>query len=168
MYTVGMQPGEVYTEKRAIKGDCPSVGTRGVDGSGREFILVKVGASQNLTNGMAIVLNTSDYLTTLGTAAVAGIPNLGPVAIAYCSVTASTSMLIWAQVYGLCQIAIFAASASALPGAAVKFAADGTITAVGITTASAYIAGMNCAATNSVISSPVGKVFLNYPKAISG
>lgn len=168
MFIIGMQPGEVYTEKRALRGECPSVGTVGMDSSGREFIMVKVGSGQNLTNGLAVVLNTSNYLTTLGTAATAGVPNLGPVAFVWCSITASTSTLVWAQVYGLCNFATFAASGSALPGAAVKFAADGSITSVAVTSASAYIAGVNCAATNSVISSAVGSVFLNYPKAISG
>jgi hypothetical protein len=168
MYTVGMRPGEVYTTTRAIRGACPSVGTRGVDSQGREFIMVMVGASQNLTNGLAVSFSTSDYLTTLGTVPGGGVPNVGFVGIVCASITASTSTLVWAQVYGLCNYAVFGASASALPGAAVKFGADGGLTAVGVTTASAYIAGITCAATNSVITTAVSKVFLNYPKAIGG
>jgi hypothetical protein len=168
MYMVGMRPGEVYSETRAKRGACPNPGTRFVDSQGREFIMVKVGASQNLTNGMAVCIQAGDFLTTVGTVPGAGVPNIGMVGIVQCSITASTSHLVWAQVYGLCQNAIFAASASALPGAAVKFAADGKLTAVGVTTASAYIAGINCVATNSVIDSPVGQIFLNYPKAIGG
>lgn len=168
MFAVGMRPGEVYTEQRALRGACPSVGTTFMDGAGRAFVMLKVGSGQNLTNGLAVVYNTVNYNTVLGTAAAAGVPNLGPVAIIQCSITASQSQLVWAQIYGLCQNAVFDASGSALPGAAVKFGANGAINAVAVTTASAYIAGINCAATNSVINSAVSSIFLNYPKAISG
>lgn len=168
MFMVGMRPGEVYSESRALKGACPSVGTTGMDGSGRVFIMLKVGASQNLTQGLAVVYSTTTYATILGTAAAAGVPNLGPVAIIYASITASTSQLVWAQIYGLCTTAVFEASGSALPGAAVKFGANGALTSVAITTASAYIAGCNCAATNSVVTTAVSSIFLNYPKAIGG
>ena len=176
MFTVGMRPGEVYTEARATKGACPPVGTRGTDSSGNQFILLKVGASQNLTNGLAVVWKANSYLTVLGTAAAAaGVPNLGQVAIVQCSITASLSCLVWAQIYGLCTNAVFAASGSATPGAAVRFDADGALTAVSPVLASAtatanasysWILGMNCAATNSVINSPVGKLFLNFPTAV--
>lgn len=168
MFTVGMMPGSVLSTTDRLRGKGVTLGTRGVDSSGREFIAVMVGASQNLTNGLVVTVNASNYLTTLGTAATAGVPNLAMVGVVYCSITASTSQIVWMQVYGLATNVTFAASASALPGAALKFAADGSVTAVGVTTASSYIAGMHCAATNSVISSAVGSVFLNYPKAISG
>lgn len=173
MFTIGMRPGEVYTEQRAVRGACPAVGTRGTDSSGNIFILLKVGASQNLTNGLAVTFNVQTLLTTLGTAALAsGVPNIGPVAIVHCSVTASTSSLVWAQIYGNCAVAVFSASASALPGAAVRFGANGALTSVSPVLASAsatagatfsVIAGLTCAATNSVINSPVAKVFLNFP-----
>lgn len=166
MFAIGMRPGEVYSEARALRGSCPSVGTRFTDSSGREFIMVKVGAAQNLVNGHAVTFSTSNYLTTLGTAAGAGVPNVGFVGIVQCTITASTSQLVWAQVYGLCTNALFEASGSALPGAAVKFGANGNLTAVAVTTASAYIAGITCAATNSVVGA--GSVFLNYPKAVGG
>ncbi len=168
MYAIGMRPGEVYTEARQTKGACPAVGTTFMDSNGCAFTLVKVGASQNLTNGLAITIPASDYKTVLGTVPGGGVPNIGLVGIVCCSITASTSTLVWAQVFGLCNYAVFAASGSALPGAAVKFAADGGLTAVSVVTASAYIAGITCAATNSVVTTAVSKVFLNYPKAIGG
>jgi hypothetical protein len=167
MFAIGYRPGEVYTETNFLQGKCPALGTTFMDGNGKAYTLVKVGAAA-LTNGLAVVINANTWTTVLGTAAAAGVPNLGQVGLAICSITASTSQIIWMQVFGRCDFATFAASASALPGAAVKFAADGSLTAVGVTTASAYIAGMTCFATNSVISSPVGSVFLNYPKAIGG
>lgn len=167
-FAIGMNLKKVWTEAQRQQGKGMEPGKTATDGDGRTFIVVKVGASQNLTNGMAVVYNTSTFLTVQGTAAAAGVPNLGPVAIVYASVTASLSQMCWAQIFGLCNIAIMAASGSALPGAALKFAADGTLTAVGVTTASAYIDGMTCAATNSVISSPVASVYLNWPRAIGG
>ena len=169
-YAIGFQPGNVFTtaDRQKGKGGSAALGTIFTDSQGRVFQMVMVGASQNLTNGLAVTINASTYLTVLGTVPGGGVPNVGPVGLVWCSITASTSTLVWMQIYGLCNIATFAASASATPGAAVKFGADGSLTAVGVTTASAYIAGITCAATNSVISSAVGSVFLNYPKAIGG
>lgn len=167
MYTIGMAPGTRYTETDLKRGKGCNPGTRGVDSSGREFIMLRVGTAQ-VTNGVAVVFNTLDFTTVLGTAAGAAQPNLGPVAIVYTSITASTSQFVWAQVYGNCAIGIMGATASALPGAAVKFGADGAVTAVGVVTTSQYISGMNCMATNSVQDSPVAKLFLNYPRVIGG
>ncbi len=177
MFTVGMRPGEVYTEQRALRGACPPVGTMGMDGSGRVFILLKVGASQNLTNGLAITFKANTFVTVLGTAELAaGVPNVGQIGIVQCSITASTSSFVWAQVYGFCANAVFAASGSALPGAAIRFDADGALTAVSPVIASAtgtgsvtfsWISGMTCAATNSVVTNPVSKIFLNYPAAVA-
>jgi hypothetical protein len=168
MYTIGMRPGEVYTQARFLRGACPNPGTRGIDSSGREFILLRVGASQNLTNGMAVTYSVTGtgYNTVLGTAAGAGAPDAGAVAIVYCSITASTSSFVWAQIYGNCATAIMGATASALPGKALKFGADGTLTAVGVVTTSQYISGLTCTATNSVQDSPVAAVFLNYPRVV--
>lgn len=178
-FVIGMAPGRVYSPDEITKGRAPGKGTIGDSvgvgtitntgrtggGDMRQYVMLQVGAALNLVNGN-VVQYTGDYVATLPGSAVAGVPNVGQLAVIVASITASASQFVWAQIQGLANV-LFEATTSAIPGAPVKLGAtSGQITAASITTASSYIAGMNVMATVSAVG--LGAVMLNYPRIVSG
>src|SRR5262245_61230430 len=117
MITAGANPGTVYTETEVLQGKCPAVGAMAstVDSQGSKvFVMCKVAASQNLTNGHVVTV-ANNFVVTVAAANTPAIGRSDMLAIAVCSVTASASTQIWCQVYGRGNVQ---ASLSALPNIA--------------------------------------------------
>jgi hypothetical protein len=158
MYIIGIDPGRVYTQTDLTRGKCPSVGTVGQTADGKVYKLVEVTTSQNLTKGMIVTLD-GNHKATVG---VAGSPAAGvsqEIAVAIATVTASASSLIWAQVYGRCNVL---ASTSANPNIALTGAATAGTVDDALGTLSAMIEGLHLTATCA--SSGLTAAILNYPR----
>lgn len=177
MFVVGMTPGRVYSEAEFLQGKCAAPGTvfktvrnnnvaalaniATPGGDTAEFVILKVGAAQNLVNGTIVSWNAT-YVTSLGTTAGSGAaPAIGPLGVVIASVTASTSALVCAQIYGLAN-ALFDATTSTL-ASGIKIGATPGQLSPAIATTSAYITGISVMAT--VSAAGLGAVFLNYPAA---
>ncbi len=162
-YLVGMEPTRVFTPTEIVQGKAPGKGSVGTTHDGKVFRMVEIVAGP-VVRGQIVALAADNY-AAITTAATAGVPNVGPLAVAVNTATASASAHIWVQVYGPGAV-LFDVTTSASPGAAIKLGADGKVTAAAVTTASAYISGLTVLTTVSVTGS--GSVFINYPRAISG
>lgn len=161
----GINPGEVYTSDDRSQGKGFTVGTKGFDHAGKEYIYCLVAASQNLVTGNLVSLISAAGVAFTATIYATGGPAPGPgtpLGLCVTSVTASASSYIWVQVFGAASASITDATASNLPNhlvvpASVSGAIRGTIA-----TASSFIEGMTFTATSSTGST--GAVFLSYPR----
>ena len=161
----GITPGEVYDSTDRTQGKGFTVGTRGFDHAGREYIYCLVAASQNLVSGNLVSLISATGVAYTATIYATGGPAPGPgtpLGLIVSSITASASTYVWVQVFGTAAASITDATASNLPNhlvvpASVSGAVRGTIA-----TASSFIAGMVFTATASTGST--GNVFLSYPR----
>jgi hypothetical protein len=158
MYIVGIDPGRVYTQTDLTRGKCPSAGTMGQTSDGKVFRMVEVTTSQNLTKGMAVTLDANHKATV----AVAGSPAANTqqeIAIIIATVTASASSLVWAQVYGRCNVLASTSANPFLP--LVGGGTAGTLDdAIG--TLSCLIEGIHLTATCA--STGLTAAILNYPR----
>lgn len=158
MYLVGMDPGSVYTQDQLKKGKCPAVGTMGTTADGKVFRMVEVAASQNLVKGMLVTLDGNHKATV----AIAGGPASTAqqeLAIIIATVTASASALVWAQVYGRCNVL---ASLSALPNVILTGAATAGYVDDAVSTLSAVIEGLHLTAT--VAATGLSAAILSFPR----
>ena len=119
MFMTGMKPGEVYTSTDITDGRTPATGTVGTDSSGKQYVFVLVAASQNLVNGNVVTFGGSTagapFTATILSSAAPAPGNNTPLAVAVCSITASASTYIWAQVYGSGNVRVTDVTASNLP-----------------------------------------------------
>lgn len=162
---LGITPGEVYSSDDRSQGKGFTVGTKGFDHAGKEYIYCLVAASQNLVAGNLVSLISSAGVaftaTILGTGGPAPGPGT-PIGIVCASMTASASNYIWVQVFGAGTASITDATASNLPNhLVVPASVSGAIRGV-IATASSFIEGMVFTATSSTGST--ANVFLSYPR----
>ena len=161
----GITPGEVYSSDDRSQGKGFTVGTRGFDHAGKEYLYCLVAASQNLVNGNLVSLISAAGVAFTATIFATGGPAPGPgtpLGLIVTSVTASASNYVWVQVFGASSASITDATASNLPNhlvvpASVSGAIRGTIA-----TASSFIEGMVFTATSTTGST--GNVFLSYPR----
>ncbi len=155
---IGGRPGAVYTETELLQGKTPALGTMYTDHAGKKYVLVKT-TTGNLTNGTLVTIAGSYNATA---AAVAGNPPTAgtTVGVLVVSVTASTSSICWAQVWGA---GLVLASTSALPsvmlgiGSVAGNVDDGVATSV-----SAAIVGLVLTATSGV-SPALTACILSFP-----
>lgn len=171
MYGVAFSPGAVYTETDFVRGKCPNPGTKSamVDAQGsKEFIMCKVAASQNLTNGHVVTISRiagGTGIDWIATVAAANAPGNGladnrTVGVAVCSITASASTFIWVQVYGRGNVQ---ASLSALPNIPLKIGSvAGNVDDDVTSSLSGYIEGIVLLTTSST-AGIITACFLNYP-----
>ena len=162
---VGITPGEVYTSDDRAQGKGFAPGTRGFGAAGKEYVMVLVAASQNLVNGNVVTLGTGatfNVATILASAAPAPGASVYPVGVAVCSITASASTYIWAQVYGTCQVGFTDVTTSNAPGVpCMPSSVPGSVKG-SLNTASSFIEGMVMVATTTAAG--LGAVFLSYPR----
>lgn len=163
---VGIKPAEVYTSTDRSNGQGFTVGTRGFDHQGKEYIYCLVAASQNLVSGNLVSLNpTAGGAVYTATIYATGGPAPGPgtpLGLCVASITASASTYIWVQVFGSAAASITDATASNLPNHLVVPASVSGAVRGAIATASSFIEGMVFSATASTGST--GAVFLSYPR----
>lgn len=166
-YMIGIDPARVYTEADALAGKCPALGTIGTLQDGRQYVMCKVSASNNVTNGHLVTIdrnhniasctNTSNPLTAAN--------RLGVALSHTTTLTASASQLIWVQIFGPC---VVLASLSALPNVVLY---PGSVTGAvddagsGNASASAYIGGLHLNSTSS-LASTLCNAILNYPRFV--
>ena len=164
-YIVGIKPGEVYTSTDIQEGKGFKRGTRGTDSDGKEYVFVRVAASQNLVSGHVVTLGagaTFNVATILASAAPTPGASVYPVGVCVTSITASASTYIWAQVYGTCQALFTDVTASNAPGVpCMPSSVPGGVKG-SLNTASSFIEGMVMVATTTVAG--LGAVFLSYPR----
>ena len=158
-YLIGISPGTVYTETEAVQGKCPGAGTRGVTSDGKEFLMCKVAATQNIVNGTVVTVNPAFVITV---ASVAQGLLATQVAVVVASATASTSCLVWCQIYGRGNVL---ASVSTLPQVPLKIGTTAGVVTDTIVSASAQIDGIVLTATSGVQGAIVAAI-ITYPKYI--
>jgi hypothetical protein len=159
MYIVGIDPGRIYTQTQLTKGICPSVGTMGQTSDGKIFRMVEVTTSQNLVKGMIVSLDANHKATV----AVAGGPAPGvaqELAVVIATVTASASQLVWAQLYGRCNVL---ASLSCNPNVQLTGGATAGWVDDVVSTLSAVIEGIHLTAT-ATTGGGLTAAILNYPR----
>jgi hypothetical protein len=162
-YIIGASPGSVYSQTDMVRGKCPVPGTRHQDSvAGKEYVLVEV-VTGNLTTGMVVTLDADWKATQLP--ALPGAPlSAGQVAVLIATITASASALVWAQVWGRCNIM---ASLSCLPTTLVSAGAvAGRVDSDVTSSLSAVIDGIHLTTTASV--SGLNPAVLNYPRFRGG
>jgi hypothetical protein len=168
MTQVGARINDVYSEADvATSGAGMSVGTR-INDRGKEFVFVKIATSQNVVNGNVITIDASFNATLLTTGAPAPAGTSGglTMAVAVCSVTASATQFIFAQLYGQGQVRVTDATASNLPNhIMVPGSTPGELRG-GAATASAYISGITLMATASAAG--LANCFINFPRMAIG
>jgi len=158
---IGGRPGTVYTETEMLQGKAPRPGTlytETTDSGEQKYVLVKT-TTGNLINGTVVTIASSYNATATavdGNVAAAG----HTVGVLVVSVTASTSSICWAQIYGPGNVL---ASAGALPNVAMATGSVAGAVDDGVTSASAAIAGLVLTATASGAGSILTACILSFP-----
>ena len=165
-YMIGIDPARVYTEADALAGKCPALGTIGTLQDGRVYVMCKV-STGNVTNGHLVTIDRSHNIaSTTNTSNPLTAANRLGVALSHTTtLTASTSQLIWVQLFGPC---VVLASLSALPNIVLY---PGSVTGAvddagsGNSSASSYIGGLILNSTSS-LASTLCNAILNYPRFV--
>lgn len=171
-FALGCDPTRVYTDAEVLQGKTIGNGQQFTDNNGKVYRFVKIAAGQNLFKGQLVQIVAQANLTgdfaIVGPTAPAGMPTSGALAVYVASVTASSSMNVFVQVYGNCQV-LASATGNYTPGIPLKAGATPGNVELSPTTASAYISGMTVqnTVTVSAVTSLIN-VFLNFPRIISG
>lgn len=165
-YAIGASLNDVLTEGDTRPGGkTMKPGTLVTDNTGAIFYCVKVLASQNLVNGNVIYIDGSYGATILasgpGTPAGANMFQLG---VAVCSVTASASQFIFAQVFGQGNVRVTDLTASNLPNhVLVAGSTPGELKGFS-GTASLQVGGIVLTATASTAT--LSACFINFPRIV--
>ncbi len=161
---IGASVYDVLTEGDKVPGGkTMKPGTLVTDNTGGIFMCVKAAASQNLITGNVIYIDGSYNATIVpsgpGTPAGSNMYQLG---IAVCSVTASASQFLFAQVFGQGNVRVTNLTTSNLPNQLLMMGStDGEVKAFA-GTASMYISGLVLTATTSVAT--LAACFINFPR----
>ena len=108
MMGVGVNAGEVYTGDHIRQGKGATLGSIGNNGQGKNYIMCRVAAAQDLVNGTIVTWDGS-FECTIASATAPSSAAGRQVAVAQCSVTASASTYIWCQIWGPCIVRASAA-----------------------------------------------------------
>lgn len=163
-YIIGIDPARVYTEADALAGKCPALGTVGTLNDGRQYVMCKV-SSGNITNGHLVTIDRSHNIASCTNTSnpLTAANRLGVALSHTTTLTASTSQLIWVQIFGPC---VVLASLSANPNIPLY---PGSVTGAvddagsGNASASSYISGLILNSTSS-LASTLCNAILTYPR----
>ena len=148
---IGIKPGTVVT-----------------DSNGSIYTCVKIVSGQNIVNGNVVFWDGSynAQVVASGQAAISGVANWQGMGVAVCSITASTSQFIFAQVFGQGNVRVTDTTASNLPGhLLIPGSTPGEMRGGAPATASTYISGIALTATVSVAT--LGACFINFPRFVA-
>lgn len=166
-YIIGHAINDVLTEADAVPGGRGAkAGQLVTDSNGKIYHCVKVAASQNIVNGNVIYWDGSSTGATVlasGQGAISGAVNWAGMGVAVCSVTASASQFIFAQVFGQGSVRVTDVTASNLPGHfMIPGSTPGELCGKLPATASTYVSGIVLTATCSVAT--LAACFINFPR----
>lgn len=155
MQILGIDPAAAYTATELAAGICPSVGTRGWDHHGNEYVLVKAGTG-GVAPGEVGVIASNWTLTKISTS------NDGPCQqLGVARGTANVGDYVWAQIWGRGKVMGKASAAAdvrlnttATAGALDDDGSTGAFAVLGLTLATAVGAG-GAEAVNAVLNYPM-------------